>query len=109
MELTRGDTGRYKFRRTDEAGNPILTVPSSMYFTVKKNYGLDSFIFQKKLEDMTIDASGFWHFTIEPADTQTLNTGNYVFDIEVTTDDVVQTIAKGTLRLTDEATWYNNK
>lgn len=109
MELTRGDTGRYKFQRSDADGNPILTVPSAMYFTVKKRYDSDNVILQKRLEDMTMDESGFWHFTIEPADTQKKLIGDYVFDIEVTTDNVVQTIAKGTLSLTEEATWYTDK
>lgn len=110
MELTRGDTGRYKFQRSDAEGNPILSVPSEMYFTVKRSYESDTVILQKKLEDMTMDETGFWHFTIEPADTQAKEIGDYVFDIEVTTTEgIVQTIAKGSLRLTAEATWYTDK
>lgn len=109
MVLTRGDTGAFKFQRLDSSGNPILTAPSAIYFTVKKSYNQKSEIIQKTLADMTIDGEGYWHFTIAPDETASLDYGQYVFDLEVTTDDYVQTIAKGKLNLDEESTWAANK
>lgn len=109
MELTRGDTGQYKFKRLDAQGHAITNTPDSLDFTVKNSFSDSDIVFQKKLADMTMDEDGTWHFTIDPADTEKLPVGNYVFDIEVKQDNYVQTIAKGTLKLTSEATWYNNR
>lgn len=109
MELTRGDTGQYKFQRLDADGQVITTAPTAMYFTVKKSYQSATAEVQKTLDDMTIDEDSYWHFTLDPEDTEALDIGNYVYDIEVTTEGVVSTIAKGTLKLLAEATWYTNK
>lgn len=109
MELTRGDSAPLKFQRKDANGDPILIAPAQMYFTCKKDWNQTDFVFQKTLADMTMDEDGTWHFTIAPTDTEKLPVGNYVFDIEVKQDNYVQTIAKGTLKLTSEATWYNNR
>lgn len=109
MELTRGDTGQYRFQRKDADGEVILTLPDAIYFTVKKSYQSPTVVFQKTIDDMTFDQDGTFHFTIEPEDTQALDIGNYVYDIEVTDSDYVQTISKGTLKLLAEATWYTDK
>lgn len=109
MELTRGDTGQYKFQRLNADGGVITTTPTAMYFTIKKSFQSPTALVQKKLEDMTIGEDYYWHFTIDPEDTESLEIGKYVYDIEVTTEGVVSTIAKGTLQLLSEATWYTNK
>ena len=109
MILTRGDTGRYKFSRKNAAGEVIMERPETMFFTVKDSYETSGVIFQKSLSDMSMDGEGVWHFTIEPADTERLAVKAYVWDIEVTTDRYVKTIAKGKLTLKSEATWYSNK
>lgn len=109
MVLVRGDTGAFKFQRLDSSGEAITTTPTAIYFTVKKSYSHADDIFQKTLSDMTMDEDGTWHFTINPVDTASLDYGQYVFDLEVTTDDYVQTIAKGKLLLEEEATWVGNK
>ena len=108
--LVRGDTGLYKFQRLDSSGNPITTPPDAMFFTVKKSYGNKGEVFQKTLDDMDFDnTDNCWHFVIAPSDTQDLDYGQYVYDLEVTTDTYVQTIAKGKLVLDEEATWAANK
>lgn len=109
MELTRGDTGQYCFQRLDADGDAITTTPTALYFTCKKSYQSSSVAFQKTIDDMTMDDDGTWHFVIEPEDTEALDIGNYVYDIEVTESSYVQTIAKGTLKLLAEATWYTDK
>lgn len=109
MTLVRGDTGAFKFQRLDSSGSAITAIPTAIYFTVKKSYNNSGDIFQKTLADMTMDEDGTWHFIIAPEDTASLDYGSYVFDLEVTTNDYVQTIAKGKLILEEEATWVGNK
>ena len=109
LSQTRGDTRGYYFKRIDGDGQVITTAPNSLYFTVKSSFFTQQVVFQKKLEDMTVDEDGTYHFVIEPKDTESLDYGSYVWDIQVTQDNVVTTIAKGTLNLTHEATWASNE
>ena len=49
IEFPRGDTCPLKFNLLDENNNFIeLTENDEMYFTVKKGYGTNEYIFQKK-------------------------------------------------------------
>lgn len=109
MKFTRGDTQPLKFQRIDADGHVIMTVPDEMFFTVKLNYNTKDFVIQKTLSDMTLGSDGYWHFVINPEDTQELDVTTYVYDIEVTTSGIVFTISKGTLELLSEATWSCNK
>jgi hypothetical protein len=108
-ELIRGDTGKFKFQRLDSEGSPITTQADELYFTVKVNSRNKQFVFQKTLEDMTFDEDGTYHFTIEPTDTDDLNFGTYVYDIEVKQAGVVSTIAMGDFILLDEVTYAENE
>lgn len=109
LSQTRGDTRGYYFKRIDAEGQTIMATPDSLFFTVKASFNAQPFVFQKTLEDMTFDENGVYHFTIEPEDTETLSYGTYAWDIQVTQDGVVTTIAKGYLELTHEATWSSNE
>lgn len=105
----RGDTRRYKFERINADGSIILTPPDKLYFTVKKTYISKEMLIQKKLEDFVIDADGTYHFTILPDDTNNLKYGTYVFDIEVITDGVKTTIAKGDFTIEPEVTFADDE
>lgn len=109
MTITRGDTGAYSFKRIDSSGNPITSTPNAIYFTVKASFSDSSVVIQKTISDMTMDVDGTWHFTINPDDTTSLDYGSYVYDIEVTTNNYVKTIAKGKLVIEVESTWTANK
>lgn len=109
MVLTRGDTGAFKFQRLNADGEPITSTPDAMYFTVKKSFSNNTYVLQKTLADMTLGEDNYWHFALEPSDTASLSYGPYVYDIEVTSGEYVQTIAKGKLTLEEEATWITNK
>lgn len=109
MEITRGDTLAFKFRRLDLNGSPIVVTPDSLYFTVKTAYTESQYVLQKKLEDMTVDADGTYHVVVTAEETEALPRSSYVYDIEVTQDGVVTTIAKGDLIITEQATWEVNK
>ena len=109
LSQVRGDTRRYRFQRVNADGSVITDRPDKLYFTVKKNYDSQDFIFQKKLEDFTIDDEGNYRFTIEPDDTEAMKYGQYVFDIEVITGDVTTTLAKGNFNLETEVTFKVNE
>ena len=109
MELTRGDTMWLKFQRKDLDGNPILEKASNIYFSVKQNNHIKDVVFQKTIGDMEFDEEGYYHFIIEPDDTNALYYGNYTYDLEVKEDEYVKTIAKGILTLTEETTHKNNE
>lgn len=113
MNFTRGDTEKFKFQRKDENDKPILTKADEVYFTVKVSDITDKVVFQKRLSDDTITFTddGYYHFTIEPKDTNNLNYGTYYFDIEVklNTDNYVKTIKKGNLEITKEITFASNE
>lgn len=109
MKITRGDTAGYNFQRKDAEGNVITTTPDALYFTVKAKWTDEKALIQKTINDMTKDEDGTWHFVIQSGETDGLPYGNYVYDIEVIDDDAVQTISKGMLTITEEATWQVNE
>lgn len=108
MEITRGDTKALYFQRKVN-GEPILTEAQEVYFTIKNNYYEKNYLIQKTLDDMTFDEEGKYHFVINPEDTDKLNYGDYVFDIEVKTDTYTKTIAKGIFKITEEVTFVENE
>ena len=110
MKIIRGDTILLSFIRLDANGQPITTIADSVYFTVKKNYITESVILQKKISDMSFDdETGKYSFTINPADTDGLNYGKYVYDIEVIVGNYKKTIARGELEITEEVTHVGNE
>lgn len=109
LTFTRGDTFSIKFQRKDCNGDVITEAPNTMYFTLKTRPSIKTYVLQKTLEDMHSDADGTWHITLQPEDTEGLSVGNYYFDIEVTTNSYVKTIAKDWIKLTEESTWKDNK
>ena len=109
LKQIRGDTRRYKFQRLNADGTPITIRPDKIYFTVKKSYSDNVVMLQKTIDDMTIDDDGTYHFTVEPDDTNNLQYMTYVFDIEVITDGVKTTIAKGGFTIQEEVTWAEDE
>ena len=111
MELIRGDTLKLKFQRKNKNGEVIKTKPDKLYFTVKSSYYAKDYLFQKSLENGISfrEEDYFYRFTINPEDTDKLDYGNYVFDIETITTDTVKTIAKGTLEIKEEVTFAENE
>lgn len=109
MKMIRGDTRGFNFQRVNADGEPITTRPDKLYFTVKKSPQDKVVIFQKTIDNMTFDEDGTWHFVIEPEDTNGLKYMTYVYDIEVITDGVKTTIAKGGLTIEEEVTWAEDE
>lgn len=108
LSQIRGDTVSYKFQRKNDAG-VITTRPEELFFTVKEAATQEKFVFQKRLDDMTLDEDGTYHFTVEPANTNGLQYGDYVFDIEVIDSGVKSTVAFGVYTILPEVTWVENE
>ena len=85
IQITRGDTGIFTLALTS-AGQPYDYTDDQVLFTVKRNVNTTEIVFQKTVlygENVTI----------EPQDTASLNYGNYVYDVQVTTaSGVVDTV-----------------
>lgn len=112
LEMTRGDTLRLKFQRMTENKEVIKEQVDEMFMTCKKRYSSQDYVFQKCLSkgSITYDGNtGYYHIKIEPEDTENLRYREYVFDIEITQDNNIKTVLKGTLNITEEATWSINK
>lgn len=112
IEITRGDTKSFKFARKNMNGEIITAKPQKMYITFKNSFYQKDFLFQKRLDDdiSYTDTDNYYHFQINPEDTNNLNFGNnYVFDIEIIDNNKVKTIAKGTLKITEEVTSAENE
>lgn len=105
LKQTRGDTVSYTFQRKDTEGSVITTIPEAIFFTVKSTFNTPKVLIQKSILQMAMDIHGVWRFTIENSDTENLPYGVYVFDLQITENGAVTTVAKGKFELTQEATW----
>lgn len=109
ISMIRGDTTPLMFQRKDNNGDVIKLRADKIYFTVKKSDLPDEVLFQKTIDDMTLDEDGTYHFVIQPEDTNNLEFGNYLFDLEVIQDNVVSTISRGEFIIEFEATFARNE
>lgn len=108
IEIIRGDTCPFSFKRRDK-NNDVITEPADkLYFTIKQSYQTDEVLIQKTIDDMSFD-DGTYRFVIEPEDTNDMEYGIYVFDIEVITDEYKQTIARGQIRISEEVTFQEDE
>lgn len=109
MEITRGDYDVFKFKRTMN-GEVIETTPDKVYFSVKRSEYEDNFLFQKRLNDgIVIDEDFVYNVEIVPEDTNDLDFGDYVYDIEIVVGDKPKTINKGVFKITYEVTTTKNE
>ena len=110
ISMPRGDLRQIKFSINDSSGI-VKTDFDEIYITFKKSYIHDEALFQKKLTtgDIEKDEQGYYHFAINPEDTNNLNYGKYVFDIEVYLESLIKQTTVGTLELTNEVTFVGNE
>ena len=82
-----------------------------IYFTVKKTYRDRNYLFQKRLSNGGIVnvGEGKYQFTIMPEDTNNLDFGEYMFDIELVIEGQMKKTFTGRLRLTEESTHATNE
>lgn len=86
IEFIRGDTLPFKTKicLNDETAIATEDIDTLLITGRSKTSKTSPIIFQKTLEDVTIDQDGYLHAVIEPEDTQELSYGDYYFDIEIT-------------------------
>lgn len=110
LTMPRGDIRNIKFSINDSTG--IIEEPfDEVYFTCKRGWTQQDFIFQKKLSDGTIifDTEGYYHLAIESTDTSSLTYGEYVFDIQIVSGTTLKQTSVGQLKITEEVTFISNE
>lgn len=100
ISMVRGDTGVFALNIKDADGNDYDYSDDTVVFTVKTDTSSDTALFQKEVEYGE-------DVVIEPADTEDLPYGDYVYDVQVTTSDgVVDTVIQpNKFRLLEEVTF----
>jgi len=112
IEFPRGDTCPIKFNLVDSEGNAIiLGEGDELYFTVKKTYNTQEYIFQKKYSNGGIiqEEDGQCSLYIDTSDTNTLPYGTYVYDICLKSGAYRKTVCLGQITLTNESTFVGNE
>ena len=99
IELTRGDTARISLSITKADGTPYDYSADTVLFSVKTSVLSTELVLQKTVTDGTV--------YIAPSDTEELKYGDYVYDVELTTQsgDVCTIITPARFTLTAEVTW----
>ena len=111
FEFPRGDTKKFKFQVKDSEGN-VLTLANTdqIYFTVKENARVSTYLFQKKIgSGITLGDDGYYHVLINPSDTNSLDYRSYGYDIEFKNSNITKTLMTGEITLTDEYTFASNE
>lgn len=111
IEFPRGDTCPLCMTLKDSDGNVLIpTEGDEIYFTVKKNYTTQDVVLQKKYSNDDFEVvDGVIKFVLSHSDTASLAYGSYNYDVQFKSNDYVKTILKGSITLTEEATWINNE
>lgn len=114
IHLPRGDIRDIPFGvYTTVDGEEVIYTDDfdEIYFTVKKRFTDEEYVFQKRLTDGTItrDTNYIYHISIEADDTNNIQFGEYVFDIEVVTGTVIKQTTTGSLTIGYESTYASNE
>ena len=100
IEFTRGDTFVFTFTLT---GDDLHL--DEAYFTVRKKKDTE-ILFQRSLENgITDDGEGKYTVRIAPENTEKLQPGSYLYDLEIRDNQDVLTPLKGTMKLAYDITY----
>ena len=96
LEVFRGDSKTYKLILTDGTGNPIDLTNKTVIFTVKKSANDDDSLakIQKVVNSHTDPVNGITEINLVPDDTE-IEPDTYVFDIQLSDNQSVHTVATG--------------
>ena len=107
MQLVRGDTFKFKFLVKFKDNQTVLEEDvKELFVTIKKNEYTSKILFQKTLNDVEIDEEGYVHIEFKPEDTETLEYGKYVADIEITLTSGVRKTKFFDFELLSETTFH---
>lgn len=111
ITMPRGDIRDVRFTVYEPSGEISEIDFDEIYFTVKRRAGDANYLFQRRLTTGGVIKieTGVYQFTIAAADTDDLDTGQYVFDIEICLGTAVKQTTVGTLELTPEVTHACNE
>lgn len=111
ITMPRGDIRSVIFTVTGADGELSDITFDEIYFTVKKYFTDRHYCFQKRFGDGTIELieSGTYSFTVIPSDTDNLEVGQYVFDVELISGTDIKQTTVGKFILTDEVTYAENE
>lgn len=111
--LIRGDTYNLTFSLSKAGNEPLLLSDvDKCYFTVKREFMSADCVFQKRYGDGISynEKKGLYEIKLKSDDTCDLKCGNYKYDIKVKLgEEIVKTLLKGTLVLTNNATHRCNE
>lgn len=111
ISIPRGDIRPIEFNVYNSNGELSDIEFTDIYFTVKANYRDKKYLIQKRLSNGTIESvsQGVYKFFINASDTDCLQYGDYVFDIEVILGDEIKETTVGILSVTYEVTFAANE
>lgn len=111
FEFIRGDTFRFKFKLYDRNQNVLkLSDEDELYFTMKSSANKTNFVLQKRYSRGEItEEDDYYYITLTHLDTGNLKSGNYVYDIQLTSNELVKTLVEGNITLSQDVTHVSNE
>ena len=103
IKMVRGDTFSFgiEYAFDDESSQDLETC----YFSCKKNPNDEEYIFQKSLSDgISKVSNGKYRVRVAPEDTDDVEVGNYLYDLEFGLNGDIFTIIKGILTIENDVT-----
>ena len=106
LEMVRGDTLQFGIEvEFDDAPQEL----ESVFCSCKKNYDDDANVFQKKLSDgiSYVKTEGnklYYVVRVAPEDTESIEAGQYYYDLQISLNSDVFTILNGVLKIYDDVT-----
>lgn len=105
-KMNRGDTKSFEVKITD---NDTPVEVDKMFFTLKTDCYCDEPLVLKKINDGILYEDGIYKITINPCDTEKLEYGRYLFDIEMIKNSIKKTLEFAVLYIEEEVTFSSNE
>ena len=109
MRIIRGDSKTFTFQRKNKNGEVIAEKPDKIYLTIKQNEFERKALIQKTFDNGIRFEEDTYYVEFKSEDTDNLNFGEYVYDIEIINGDIVKTIKKDTFIVESEVTYKENE
>ena len=112
MQIYKGDDGTWKITVKDASGDPVDITGAAIIFTAKTSEAEAPSIQRRSplaggdvtQIEITDATKGEFKVHLVPSDTENLEAGNYVYDIQMTLNSKVRTIIKSKLTLLEDVT-----
>lgn len=102
LRMVRGDTLQFDVRLSEIDSSSI----TSLYFTVKKKAKDTGWIVQKSLDNgITSTGEAQYRVRVAPEDTENVDAGKYVFDLQVGIGNDIYTPLIGTVDIVQDVTF----